>query len=882
MGQVANKILQISTGYQIKEIPEWVKHVSVDIEPCKDKISGGIEYLLIEEQVLIEASDIKRFTKSVRSIANETGLENASHYRYRFNPSYENILLHELYIIRNGQKINLLHEHNIRLLDDEYELHKDMLNHSKAIHILIEDLRVGDIIVASETREGFNPAFGNKYCSISDLNYGLPVKRLFRHFRWNKERNIQFKLINTSLEPISKAQELIIDEGNVTPVYCEAYVPDWYSPYGYLQLSESTSWEEVIEWGCSHFSIPEKPSASVKKIANDIAEAHPEKKDQITAALRFVQNQIRYTALSIGEASHKPYSPELVLERRFGDCKDKSLFMVTLLHLLGIKSAVALVNTYKKHEINDYLPSANIFNHAIVAVFWEERIYWFDPTRNDQEGDVYHNSQSLYGTALVLDRQFKKLIPCQTYPHTEPNQEVFETYEPLGEDSLSIILTLKTIYRSFSADQQRARFAEQSLEEIQKSYVNFMTKDFANITMMAPLEMEDDKINNEICIIEKYFINNPWKINDHSTYEEKIIELPSFEIRPQTIHSAVSSRKDILSIDFPNYVKKYTNIKLPRRIPLKPSNHTVENEHIQFHSEIQCIDANEITWTQSFKTLKDFVEVDLVPDYLECLKEIYSHCYLSVPQFYNKVDSSLSSYVTYAIHEKEESCLLTEHNRYEGSAFPARQDWIKNTSIEELTQASLNSKQAHYPEVTPIQSITKQEHENILEVTEQYRLSKFWKREGNSKTLTSEKITDLTLENIIRCLIVNEEENSEEVNYLAHLNYSSEVTINLPDDDWVIPDNEEKIVNEFLAYRCNSKFDKNSKQWLISQKFYLLRHEILPTEVSEFNQALEQVYSKIGWHLTKDKSSSSTKHSYWLWIISGIFILKLLAKLIGF
>lgn len=86
------------------------------------------------------------------------------------------------------------------------------------------------------------------------------------------------------------------------------------------------------------------------------------------AATRFVQDQIRYVALETGLSRRRATNPEVVLARRFGDCKDKSVLLATLLRLGGIDAEPALVSTGWRDHLGQALPSAGAFDHVIVHV----------------------------------------------------------------------------------------------------------------------------------------------------------------------------------------------------------------------------------------------------------------------------------------------------------------------------------------------------------------------------------------------------------------------------------------------------------------------------------------------------------------------------------
>lgn len=87
---------------------------------------------------------------------------------------------------------------------------------------------------------------------------------------------------------------------------------------------------------------------------------------RMLAALRFVQGQIRYLGVEIGAGSHAPSAPAVVLQRRFGDCKDKSLLAVTMLRSLGIDAEPALVNTNARRGIAGWLATPSAFDHVIA------------------------------------------------------------------------------------------------------------------------------------------------------------------------------------------------------------------------------------------------------------------------------------------------------------------------------------------------------------------------------------------------------------------------------------------------------------------------------------------------------------------------------------
>ena len=115
-----------------------------------------------------------------------------------------------------------------------------------------------------------------------------------------------------------------------------------------------------------------------------------------------MQDDIRYTGLEIGAGAYRPSPPAVVLERRFGDCKDKVLLFVTLMRALGFESHPALVHSELGRGIAERVPGPGAFDHAIAKLRWKGRDYWLDATTSGQGGTLATLAQADFGLALVL------------------------------------------------------------------------------------------------------------------------------------------------------------------------------------------------------------------------------------------------------------------------------------------------------------------------------------------------------------------------------------------------------------------------------------------------------------------------------------------------
>jgi len=105
-------------------------------------------------------------------------------------------------------------------------------------------------------------------------------------------------------------------------------------------------------------------------------------KEKIRAVFYFVAQKVRYVAVALGPNTHEPHSAVEVFKKRYGDCKDKTTLMLSMLKILGIEGVPVLVPS-NEDTFDEKMPSANIFNHVIAAVqnpAGSDNYIWLDGT----------------------------------------------------------------------------------------------------------------------------------------------------------------------------------------------------------------------------------------------------------------------------------------------------------------------------------------------------------------------------------------------------------------------------------------------------------------------------------------------------------------------
>lgn len=136
--------------------------------------------------------------------------------------------------------------------------------------------------------------------------------------------------------------------------------------------------------------------------------------EQFDSAFSFVKKHVRYIADESGLNAIVPRSPQSVIERGWGDCKDKAYLVQALCDTETTQVHPVLVHT-KMH--NNFAGHTHVwlYNHVIAVFIDGTDTVYADPT--NPFGDIGTLGSSLYGSrALILDRENPKLVQLPELP----------------------------------------------------------------------------------------------------------------------------------------------------------------------------------------------------------------------------------------------------------------------------------------------------------------------------------------------------------------------------------------------------------------------------------------------------------------------------------
>jgi tetratricopeptide (TPR) repeat protein len=155
---------------------------------------------------------------------------------------------------------------------------------------------------------------------------------------------------------------------NVPPLIQEPYTPPLPDLLRRVSLSTVPTWDIYAHWERALLAeaFPASPELGTlaRKLTAD-AKTPREKLDRLTA---YVAQEIRYQQdYESTVAGVRPHSSRQIIERGYGDCKDKAVLLIALSREVGLDVDFALLRTLPAGVVQRDVPNQQ-FNHAIAYV----------------------------------------------------------------------------------------------------------------------------------------------------------------------------------------------------------------------------------------------------------------------------------------------------------------------------------------------------------------------------------------------------------------------------------------------------------------------------------------------------------------------------------
>lgn len=363
-------------------VPEWVPPVpeSALAKPGNFLISDRLRHFNGAKSILYNDFAVRINSSEQLTQSGSTLLQ--------WHPSKGDLIIHRAQIIRDGEIIDLTANRDALLvLRREQQIEQQWLSGVLTASLQYPGLRVGDIVRVSHSVTFEDPAQGGNVQLIEPMlsaPFAINYARLAllwpdsMPMRWQTPRGV-------SAPATAKLGKYnIVSFDGVLPKRPEEATdsPARYRLPPLFEASSFASWETVSQVAARHYDIAGTiaEGSALAERTDAIARAHADPLERMAAALRAVQDDIRYLFNGQAQGNYVPQSPAVTWEVRSGDCKAKTLLLMAMLDRLGIASEAVLVSATLGDAVPERLPSMGAFDHVVVRAKVDGRSYWLDGT----------------------------------------------------------------------------------------------------------------------------------------------------------------------------------------------------------------------------------------------------------------------------------------------------------------------------------------------------------------------------------------------------------------------------------------------------------------------------------------------------------------------
>lgn len=627
----ANTVQHNGYQYQQLPVPDWVAPLSNEVTaPVTSAEAAGVSYLVVDEQLSLRQGQYLAYSHIAMQANSPQGLEQASEFQMHFAPDYQTLQLHFIRLTRAGQQQDITAAADIRLVQREGETDQKIYNGIVTAMVLLSDIQVGDRIDYGYTVSGTNPIYQGKRSAYFALNWGVPVQfarvRVLTDADTTLYHHSNQPQVNWQKREEAEGASYQWQQSQVAAVQDEGEYPAWYNPYSYLEISEFQNWQDVVAWALPLYEFDEPLAPELKKLADSWQAQAKSRQEYASLVVRYVQNQIRYFGIEIGLNSHQPYAPNLVFERKYGDCKDKTTLMLTLLRYGGIAAYPALVSSRRGGGITERLPNPGVFDHVITYMQLDGQDYWLDGTRSQQYGPLMQKGVQYFQQALLV-KPGSAALTAMNAPQSEQN--VFRTEETIALSAVGqpVSLTLQFLLKGESAESFRRMLDRKGITEYSLELEQLYRRQYPGADMQQQPVITDDKELNQLQLSAHFLVDDFWDPNS----ERQKLMLYGDSIDRYAQVPGTTRRQMPLAIEPGVQIEHLIRYKLAAAIDwqLDELNLRVENSAIKYQRDVTA-EPMQISVLHQYQSKADHISAEQALPYVQQIRKVREALYYSV------------------------------------------------------------------------------------------------------------------------------------------------------------------------------------------------------------------------------------------------------------
>ena len=505
-------VAQAGETIRYEDAPAWVQPLAVDLadRPATAAI------VAFDQQARIEAGELWTYQETVLALDTPEALTQFGTLSAAWSPDKGDLHIHKAELVRGEEVIDLLGGGaQFDVLRREQQLEARMLDGMLTATMPVNGAQLGDLVRLAYSITLRDQAMGEEV----QFTTGLPAKPfpLYKgQVRVSWPQAMEVSQLNTSDNNVAeltvqdgyKVWEHVLPIAEVKPKPNDAPMRFLVPPL--LQIGTYANWDAVLRTMAVHYDTRDAivPGSTLAGEIAAIAGASDDPRVRMAAALRLVQDQVSYLMYGLDGGNYLPQTVTETWEKRFGDCKAKSLLLLAALRELGITSEAVLVNTSIGDALPSLAPIPGNFDHVIVRAELDGKSYWLDGTMLGTRIDTIDDVPRFH-YALPLREAGTGLMPLENRPQSVPDQVARITFDQRAGIRVPTLFDVEIEMRGGLGAQWQA-LAEQAEEELREQAITSTVSDLVGAGALTTHDVSYDIETGTALITASGLLTSPW------------------------------------------------------------------------------------------------------------------------------------------------------------------------------------------------------------------------------------------------------------------------------------------------------------------------------------------------------------------------------------
>nr|WP_137678148.1 DUF3857 domain-containing protein [Parerythrobacter lutipelagi] len=454
--------------------PDWVEPILLDDATIED----GPSEQLFDWQHRLENGMVQSYNDRIVRIDNPEALTSEGTLKFDWSPDKGDLFIHRLEIVRGTETIDLIEQGvEFDVIRREENLERRLLDGRLTATVAVPGLKEGDLLRVAHSITVDDQALGEEVQVVQYLPpapWRVGVGRAI--VSWPASEDIGwkagpfvdlpevqqrdgYKILEIGI-PIAKREDMPND------------APTRFRAPPLLRVGSFDSWQDLSRVMEPHFTKAAQIEAGgeVETLAEMIMAQTTDPKERAALATQAVQDEVSYLLDGLDGGNYLPQAAEDTWDKRYGDCKAKSVLLLSLLRHMGIDSNVVLVTTGGGDALPELLPVPGNFDHMIVQATIDGTHYWLDGTSTaTRVGNMAEVPPFFY--ALPLTEAGSDLVPMTDRQQDHFDMTMLMTIDQTAGIDLPMMFTMEMTFGG-AASAQFEKIVDENDPETRKQIMN--------------------------------------------------------------------------------------------------------------------------------------------------------------------------------------------------------------------------------------------------------------------------------------------------------------------------------------------------------------------------------------------------------------------------